>query len=187
MIISTQITNTEIIRIHSCSNFLSCWAIKLCLWREKTMETVNAYLCLYIYIYIYIYTYIHITDILTYIHTYKQGQYFLGIFWTIWRTGDKFQVLFNLATCYNYSITNYIKIPIFYFLKKVNKGHLKMVNVNIKNGQILIYCHFNKIIKGPETSFQSQNWAKNMLEMFLIQYTSIWPNFILIVLMIKKK
>ena len=25
----------------------------------------------------------------------------------------------------------------------------------IKNGQISLYCHFNKIIKGPETSFQS--------------------------------
>ena len=25
----------------------------------------------------------------------------------------------------------------------------------MKNGQILIYCHFNKIIKGPGTSFQS--------------------------------
>ena len=25
----------------------------------------------------------------------------------------------------------------------------------IKNGQILLYCHFNKIIKGPGTSFQS--------------------------------
>ena len=26
----------------------------------------------------------------------------------------------------------------------------------IKNGQIWLYCHFNKIIKGPETNFQSQ-------------------------------
>ena len=25
----------------------------------------------------------------------------------------------------------------------------------IKNGQILLYCHFNKIIKEPGTSFQS--------------------------------
>ena len=25
----------------------------------------------------------------------------------------------------------------------------------IKNGQISLYCHFNKIIKGPGTSFQS--------------------------------
>ena len=25
----------------------------------------------------------------------------------------------------------------------------------IKNGQITLYCHFNKIIKGPGTSFQS--------------------------------
>ena len=26
---------------------------------------------------------------------------------------------------------------------------------NTKNGQILLYCHFNKIIKRPGTSFQS--------------------------------
>ena len=25
----------------------------------------------------------------------------------------------------------------------------------IKNGQILLYCHFNKIITGPGTNFQS--------------------------------
>ena len=25
----------------------------------------------------------------------------------------------------------------------------------IKNDQILLYCHFNKIVKGPGTSFQS--------------------------------
>ena len=40
----------------------------------------------------------------------------------------------------------------------------------IKNGQILLYCHFNKIIKEPGTSFQSlRHSVKNMLEMFVIQ------------------
>ena len=42
----------------------------------------------------------------------------------------KFQVLFNLATYSNYSLTNYVKIPVFYFFEKVNKGQLKMVNVH---------------------------------------------------------
>ena len=37
---------------------------------------------------------------------------------------------FNLPTCSNYSITNYVKIPVFHFFEKVNKGQLKMVNVN---------------------------------------------------------
>ena len=60
---------------------------------------------------------------------YKHGQLFLGIFWTVWRTGANSQVLFNLATCSNYSITNYIKIPLFNFIEKVNKGHFEMVNV----------------------------------------------------------
>ena len=41
-----------------------------------------------------------------------------------------FQVLFNLATCSNYSIINYVKIPVFHFFEKVNEGQLKMVNVN---------------------------------------------------------
>ena len=70
-------------------------------------------------------------------------------------TGAKFQVLFNLATCSNYSITNHVKIPVFHFMEKVNKGQLKMVNVNFKNGEIWLYCHFNIIIKGLVTNFQS--------------------------------
>ena len=61
---------------------------------------------------------------------YKQGQKFSVIFWTIWRTGARFQVLFNLATCPNYSITKYIKIPVFHFFEKVKKRQLKMVYVN---------------------------------------------------------
>ena len=35
----------------------------------------------------------------------------------------------------------------------------------IKNGQILLYCHFNKIIKEPGTSSSLQHSAKNTLEM----------------------
>ena len=66
---------------------------------------------------------------------------------TIWRTGAKFQVLSNLATYSNYLITNYIKIPMFHFFGKVNKGQSKMVNVNFKNGQISLDCHFNQIIR----------------------------------------
>ena len=30
----------------------------------------------------------------------------------------------------------------------------------IKNGQISLYCHFNKIIKGPGTSFQSPAFSQ---------------------------
>ena len=47
-----------------------------------------------------------------------------------WRTGAKLQALFNLATCSYYSIATYVKIPLFHFFEKVNKGHLKMVNFN---------------------------------------------------------
>ena len=52
------------------------------------------------------------------------------IFWTIWRIGAKFQGLFNIATCFNYLITSYVKISVFQFFERVNKGLLKMVNVN---------------------------------------------------------
>ena len=58
---------------------------------------------------------------------------------------------------------------------------------NIKNGQILLYFHFNKIIKGPGTSSSLQHWPKIISEMLLIQGTSISPNFILIVLRNRKK
>ena len=61
---------------------------------------------------------------------YNQVQKFSVIFWTIWKTGVRFQVLFNLPTCSNYSITKYAKIPVFHFFEKVNKGQLKMVYVN---------------------------------------------------------
>ena len=41
------------------------------------------------------------------------------------------------------------------FIEKVNKVKLKVVNVNIRNGQISLHCHFNEIIKGNGTSFQT--------------------------------
>ena len=36
----------------------------------------------------------------------------------------------DLATCSSYSITNYVKILVFHFFGKLNRGHLKIVNVN---------------------------------------------------------
>ena len=64
------------------------------------------------------------------IDKYKQGQYFSQIFWTIWWTGAKFQTLFSLAACSNFSITSYVKFPVFHFFEKTNKGELRMVNIN---------------------------------------------------------
>ena len=52
------------------------------------------------------------------IDRYKQGQYFSEIFWIIWRTWAKLQTLFNLTTCSNYLITNYVKFPVFLFFWK---------------------------------------------------------------------
>ena len=67
------------------------------------------------------------------IDRYKEGESFAGIFWTIWRIGTKVQVLFNLATCSNYSITHYFTILVFTFFEKVNKEHVKMVSVNYQS------------------------------------------------------
>ena len=39
-------------------------------------------------------------------------------------TGAKFQDLFN------FSITNYVKFPVFHVFEKMNKGQLKIVKVN---------------------------------------------------------
>ena len=61
---------------------------------------------------------------------YKQGEYFSETFWIIWMTGTKFCVFFNLATCFNYSITDYVKFPMFHFFERVNKREVKMVNTN---------------------------------------------------------
>ena len=64
---------------------------------------------------------------------------------TIWKTEAMLHVLLNLANCSSYSITNYVKIPVFrflilfiylfiylfiFFFEKVDTGHLKMVHVN---------------------------------------------------------
>ena len=75
------------------------------------------------------------------------------------RTGAKFQVLFHLATCSNYSITDYVKIPVFHFFYKGNKGQL----LTKKNDQILLYYRYNKIIKGPGISFQSPALSQNSI------------------------
>ena len=42
-----------------------------------------------------------------------------------------------------------------------------------KNGEISLYCPFNKTIKKPGGSFQSPALSQNMLEMFVIQHISI--------------
>ena len=43
---------------------------------------------------------------------------------------------------------------------------------SIKNGQISLYFYFNKIIKGPGTSFRVSTEPET-LEIFFIQLTSI--------------
>ena len=98
------------------------------------------------------------------INRYKLGQKLSGIFWTIWRTGAKFQVLFNLGISSNNLVTNYVKIPQrFIFLESWKIDIKKLYIVTIKNCQISLYCNFNEIIKEPGTSFQSSVLSQNYL------------------------
>ena len=57
----------------------------------------------------------------------------------------------------------------------------------IKNAQILLYCHFNEIIKVSGTSFLSPALSQKILKMFVKQHASTLPTFILIILRIHKK
>ena len=83
-----------------------------------------------VHFWIYLLNHNSLTHLTWLIDRYKLGQNFSEIFWTIWRTGAKFQAHFNLATCSNYSITTYVKFPVFYFFERMNKEELKMVNIN---------------------------------------------------------
>ena len=76
---------------------------------------------------------------------------------------------------------------LFHFFERINRGGLKTVNINYKKWQILLHCYLIIIIKDLELGSGLQHWAKNMLEVFVVWYISIWPNFILIVLSIQKR
>ena len=114
------------------------------------------------------------------IDRYKQEQQFSGIFWTIWATGAKFQVLFNGATCSNYSITNNVNISVIPWFQGESRA--------IKTGKCQLLkttwsCYtisFIKLWNDLEQVSSHQHWAKITSEMFAMQHTSIWPNFILI-------
>ena len=72
----------------------------------------------------------------------------------------------------------------FIFFKRVNKGELKVANINYERSCYIVLSL--KSQKGLELVSNLQHWAKNMLEMLVLRYTSIWQNFILIVIRIKK-
>ena len=55
------------------------------------------------------------------IDRYMQGQWFSGIFWTIWELRLSFR---SFSSSSNYSITSYVKIPVFQCFEKI-KGVFK--------------------------------------------------------------
>ena len=119
---------------------------------------------------------------------YKQGQYFSEIFWMTWRTGTKYQALSYLANCSNYSITNLVKFPVFHVFWKGEWRRIKNSKyqlLKIDRSRYIIIS--SKSSKHLELVPSLQHWTKNKLEMSVIRYTSIWPNFTLTVLKIQKK
>ena len=61
----------------------------------------------------------------------------------IWRTRAKFQALFHLVTCSNYSIINDVKFAVIRFLENVNNKELKKVNINYEKLADLIVLLFH--------------------------------------------
>ena len=72
-------------------------------------------------------------------------------------------------------------IPVLNFYENVNKNG-KSQPLKIARSRYIVILM--KSWKGLELVASLQRWAKNMLEMLGIENTSIWPNFILIVLTI---
>ena len=98
----------------------------------------------------------------------------------IWRTGAQFQILFNLANCSNYSITSYVKTPVFHFFKKIDKCQLLKVTRSC-------YICFNKMIKGPGNTFQSTALSQKHVTNICHTAHQYLTKFYLIVLRIQKK
>ena len=62
-----------------------------------------------------------------------------------------------------------------------------MKNVNHSKGRVSLYCHFNKITKAPETSFQSLSLSQKHVRNVYCTVQEYLTKFHLIVLRIQKK
>ena len=60
----------------------------------------------------------------------SKGNNFQEFFEQFGWLGLSSRFLFSLATCSNYSISNYVMISIIHFFGKMNMGQFKIVNVN---------------------------------------------------------
>ena len=114
------------------------------------------------------------------IDKYKQEKYFSEIFWTIWRTRAKFQALqfSNLLQLLNNELCQ-VSSASFYWMseqERIKNGKYQLLKID-RSTYIIISL---KSWKGLELVSSLQYWAKNMLEIIVIRYTSIWPNFIFI-------
>ena len=68
------------------------------------------------------------------------------------------------------------RLQCFIFLKRWIKDNWKWHMSTIKNGQILMYCHFDKIIKEPGTSFQSPAFSQKHVRNVCHTAQVIWQD-----------
>ena len=108
-----------------CSIEIQVFVFQTIPWFTKSVTSCSVLVHETVHFWIYLLDHNSLSHQTSPIDRYKQRQWFLRIFWTICKIGAKFQVLFNLAAYFNYSITNFAKIPVFRFLKKVNKAPLR--------------------------------------------------------------
>ena len=118
----------------------------------------------------------------------KQGKYCSEIFKRIWRTWEKFQALFqfrNLLQLLNNELCQVSRVLFIWKdeCEKIKNDKYELLKTG-RSRYIVISLKLQKVHELVPTLWY---WAKNTLEMFVIKYTSIWPNLILTVLTIQKK
>ena len=101
------------------------------------------------------------------IDRYKQGKYFSEVFWAIWRTGEMFQSLFNLATYSNYSITNHVNFPVI-VRKGISTSHISKLSPPLLRSPPPPPIPFLKISHPPTLL---ANWSS---QVFLINRMQLW-------------
>ena len=111
--------------------------------------------------------------------------HFYGIFCMILRTGSKFEDLFNLPVYWNSLKNNYNEFAVFCSWGCELRWS-KTVKISYHN-RLHYIAVLVKLQKDLGLVPSLQKWAKNELEMFSINCTNVWPNFILILPRILKK
>ena len=120
---------------------------------------------------------------------YIQVFVFLTIHWFIKYVMSWWELVHETGYIFEYIFwtRSQVMFPVFYFFERVNNGDLSGKYQLLKIDRSCYIVISLKSSKGLELVSGLQHWTTDMLEKFVIRYTSIWPIFILIVLRIQKK